>query len=188
MLLVSRPDPLLDLIHRTPAAAELLAWPFDFDISRTDHLEAVRLASGDALEAVAGDGSGGTFLLCGEASGERPVLYADSEGQSGLIGHDLTAAIQLIARVPYWRDCPVRASGGQAFTLQVFIGSSGLGREYDRHGGKGSGKPGQICRSVMSRATRCGARAVGAKTSPDCPQRLSSRNPIRRLPTKDQQR
>ncbi|WP_344922086.1 hypothetical protein [Streptosporangium oxazolinicum] len=125
---MSRPDPLLDLIHRTPAAAELLAWPFDFDISRTDHPEAVRLASGDALEAVAGDGAGGTFFLCGEAAGERPVLYADSEGQAGLIGRDLTAAIQLIARVPYWRDCLVRASGGLEAMCSVV---AELEREYD---------------------------------------------------------
>ncbi|MEU8205222.1 hypothetical protein [Streptosporangium sp. NPDC049046] len=102
---MAHPEPLLDLIHRTPAAAESLAWPFDFDVSRTDHVEVVRLQSGDALEAIAGDGAGGTFFLCGETAGERPVLYADSEGQAGLIGRNLTAAIQLIVRVPYWQDC-----------------------------------------------------------------------------------
>ena len=109
---VAHPEPLLDLIHRTPAAAELLTWPFDFDVSRTDHVEMVKLASGDALEAISGDGAGGTFFLCGDAAGQRPVLYADSEGQAGLIGRDLTAVIQLIVRVPYWRDCLVRASSG----------------------------------------------------------------------------
>ncbi|MEU4836261.1 hypothetical protein [Streptosporangium sp. NPDC023615] len=105
MLTVAHPDPLLDLIHRTPAATELLTWPFDFDVSRTDPVEVVRLESGEALEAVAGDGAGGTFFLCGEAAGERPVLYADSEGQAGLIGRNLTVALQLIVRIPYWRDC-----------------------------------------------------------------------------------
>ncbi|RBQ13931.1 hypothetical protein DP939_43360 [Spongiactinospora rosea] len=112
MLTVVHPDPLLELIHRTPAAAELLTWPFDFDVSRTDHVEVVKPASGDALEAVAGDGSGGTFFLCGDAAGQRPVLYADSEGQAGLIGRDLATAVQLIVRVPYWRDCLARVSGG----------------------------------------------------------------------------
>ncbi|MFD1547257.1 hypothetical protein [Nonomuraea guangzhouensis] len=102
---MAHPNTLLSLIRRTPAAAELLVWPFDFDVSRTEHLEVVRLESGDALEAVAGDGAGGTFFLCGEAAGERPVLYADSEGQAGLIGSDLIDVIQLIVRVPYWRDC-----------------------------------------------------------------------------------
>jgi hypothetical protein len=42
---------------------ELLTWPFDFDVSRTDHVEVVKLESGEALEAVAGDGAGGTFFL-----------------------------------------------------------------------------------------------------------------------------
>lgn len=112
MLTVVHPEPFLDLIHRTPAAAELLTWPFDFDVSRTDPVEVVRLESGEALEAVAGDGAGGTFFLCGEAAGERPVLYADSEGQAGPIGRNLTVAIQLIVRVPYWRDCLGSASGG----------------------------------------------------------------------------
>ncbi|MER7213453.1 hypothetical protein [Streptosporangium sp. NPDC000239] len=109
---MTHPDPLLGLIHRTPAAAELLTWPFDFDVSRTDHVEKVTLQSGQTLEAVAGDGAGGTYFLCGDAAGRRPVLYADSEGQAGLIGGDLTSAIQLIVRVPYWRDCVWRVSGG----------------------------------------------------------------------------
>ncbi|WP_101789923.1 hypothetical protein [Nonomuraea indica] len=109
---MAHPEPLLDLIHRAPAAAELLTWPFDFDVSRTDHVEAVKLASGDALEAIAGDGAGGTFFLCGDTAGQRPVLYADSEGQAGLISRDLSTAIQLIVRVPYWRDCLAHASGG----------------------------------------------------------------------------
>ncbi|MEU6742106.1 hypothetical protein [Streptosporangium sandarakinum] len=112
MLTLAHPEPLLDLIHRTPAAAEPPAWPFDFDVSRTDHVEVVKPASGDALETIAGDGAGGTFFLCGDGAGQRPVLYADSEGQAGLIGRDLTAAIQLVVRVPYRRDRLARLSGG----------------------------------------------------------------------------
>ncbi|MGI5286188.1 hypothetical protein ACQEVF_23020 [Nonomuraea polychroma] len=128
---MAHPEALLDLIHRTPAAVELLTWPFDFDISRTDHVEAVKLESGDALEAVAGDGAGGTFFLCGDTAGQRPVLYADSEGQAGLIGRDLTAAIQLIVRAPYWRDCLGRVSGGLEAMRSVV---PELEREYGDNG------------------------------------------------------
>jgi hypothetical protein len=131
VLTVAHPGPLLDLIHRTPAVTELLTWPFDFDASRTDHVEVVKPASGDALEAVADDGAGGTFFLCGDAAGQRPVLYADPEGQSGLIGRDLTTAIQLIARVPYWRDCLARASGGLEAMRSVI---PELEREYGDDG------------------------------------------------------
>nr|WP_062335042.1 hypothetical protein [Herbidospora sakaeratensis] len=98
-------DSLLDRIHRTPDAAALLAWPFDFDITRTDPVEPVHLESGTPLEPIAGDGSGGTFFLCGQAADNRPVLFADSEGQAGVIGHDLTSTLELIVCVPYWRDC-----------------------------------------------------------------------------------
>ncbi|WP_328818295.1 helix-turn-helix domain-containing protein [Nonomuraea cypriaca] len=123
--------PLLDLIHRTPAAVKLLIWPFDFDVSRTDHVEVVKLASGDALEAVAGDGAGGTFFLCGNAAGQRPVLYADSEGQAGPIGRDLPTAIQLIVRVPCWRDCLARVSDGLEAMRSVV---PELEREYADNG------------------------------------------------------
>lgn len=43
----------------------------------------VRLRSGARLDAIAGDGAGGSFFLCGEGDEERPVLYASSEGEAG---------------------------------------------------------------------------------------------------------
>lgn len=83
VLTVAHPNLLLDLIHHTPAAAESLTWPFDFDVSRTEHVEVVRPRSGDAPEAIAGDGADGMFLLCGDTASEQSVPYADSEGQAG---------------------------------------------------------------------------------------------------------
>jgi hypothetical protein len=48
---------------------------------------------------------GGTYFLCGETEAEeRPVLYADSEGQATLIGADLVEAITFIVVLPCWRD------------------------------------------------------------------------------------
>ncbi|MCH0555974.1 MULTISPECIES: hypothetical protein [Streptomyces] len=46
----------------------------------------------------------GTYYLRGEAGvEERPVPYADSEGQATWIGADLVEAITLIVVLPFWR-------------------------------------------------------------------------------------
>ncbi|WP_460303803.1 hypothetical protein [Actinocorallia aurea] len=97
-------DDLLRRIEETPEIAALLAWPGDFDVSRRDPVEQLRVPSGLALDPVAGDGSGGTYFLCGEPGTARPVLYADSEGQATLMAADLTEALSLLAVHPYWRD------------------------------------------------------------------------------------
>ncbi|MER5911377.1 hypothetical protein ABT124_12940 [Streptomyces sp. NPDC001982] len=91
---------LLDDLRQTPRLAELAAHPFDFDLRRAEHGEAVRLASGASLEGIAGDDSGGTYFLCGGGG----VLYADSEGQAGLIAESLADALELVAGLPGWRD------------------------------------------------------------------------------------
>jgi hypothetical protein len=99
-------EALLTRIENDPVAAARLAWPGDFDITRRDPVEDVRLPSGLALRPIAGDGAGGTFFLCGEpGDAERPVLFADSEGQAALIGADLAEAVELIVSCPmWWRD------------------------------------------------------------------------------------
>lgn len=98
-------DALLRRLEQDSSLAAALAWPGDFDIDRRDPIEDLVLPSGRPLHPVAGCGAGGTYFLCGEAGAEeRPVLYADSEGQATLIGADLVEAIMLIAVLPFWRD------------------------------------------------------------------------------------
>ncbi|MFE0626322.1 hypothetical protein ACFW3D_05060 [Streptomyces sp. NPDC058864] len=98
-------EALLTRIENDPLAARRLAWPGDFDITRRDPVEDVRLPSGLTMRPIAGDGAGGTFFLCGEpGEAERPVVYADSEGQAALIGADLTEAVELIVVCPMWHD------------------------------------------------------------------------------------
>lgn len=83
---------------------ELLAY-FEFDVSRAKTREGASISCGDALEPVAGDFSGGQFYLCGDARSERPVLYASSEGQAGLIADGLREAVELVVGLPHWHDC-----------------------------------------------------------------------------------
>ncbi|MFJ9249805.1 hypothetical protein [Streptomyces sp. NPDC101776] len=93
-------DHTLRLLRRHAHLAELAAFPFDFDLDRTDHVEEVRLASGAPLRPVAGDGSGGTYFECADGS----VLYADSEGSAGIIGSSVDEALELVIGLPGWRD------------------------------------------------------------------------------------
>ncbi|MGW2640200.1 hypothetical protein [Streptomyces sp. NPDC001348] len=98
-------DALLRRLEQDSSLAAALAWPGDFDMGRRDPVEDLVLPSGGPLHPVAGCGAGGTYFLCGEAGDEeRPVLYADSEGQATLIGADLVEAVTLIAVLPSWRD------------------------------------------------------------------------------------
>ncbi|WP_204043453.1 hypothetical protein [Acrocarpospora phusangensis] len=97
-------DDLLRRIEATPELADLLTWPGDFDVARRDPVEELILPNQLALTPIAGDGSGGTYFLCGAPGTARPVLYADSEGQATLMAADLVEAVTLIAAYPYWRD------------------------------------------------------------------------------------
>ncbi|WP_105968778.1 hypothetical protein [Streptomyces geranii] len=94
-------DHALRLLRQSRAAAELAAFPFDFDLDRADHGEEVRLASGGPLTPVAGDGTGGTFFVCADGS----VLYADSEGSAGIIGSSVDEALEIVVGLPGWHDC-----------------------------------------------------------------------------------
>ncbi|GAA3148707.1 hypothetical protein ACFQ0X_10855 [Streptomyces rectiviolaceus] len=90
----------LRLLRQDPRLAELAAFPFAFDLSRADHVEEVRLASGGPLEPIAGDDSGGTYFVCGDGS----VLYADSEGSAGTIGDSVDEALEILVGLPGWQD------------------------------------------------------------------------------------
>ncbi|MBV1853119.1 hypothetical protein [Catellatospora tritici] len=91
---------LLARIHATPGLAELLAWRFDFDLTRTDSVEQVHLAGGEPLTPIAGDASGGTFLLTPSGA----VVYAGSEGEGGLVAHSLRDALALRVGLPSLHD------------------------------------------------------------------------------------
>ncbi|MDQ7909188.1 hypothetical protein RB614_32170 [Phytohabitans sp. ZYX-F-186] len=102
---------ILDRIRSTPSIAKLLT-DFDFDIERVANgpVEEVHLASGEPLEMVAGDASGGAFMLVGGGD-ERPVVYVGSEGEGGLIATSLRDALALIGSVSSIHDATARPLG-----------------------------------------------------------------------------
>jgi hypothetical protein len=95
---------LLDIIDGTPWIADLLTL-FDFEIARAADgpIEPVSLPGGEPLETIAGDGSGGSFLLVG-AGAVRPVLYVGSEGEGGLVARSLRDALALVVGVSSLHD------------------------------------------------------------------------------------
>ncbi|GAA0247514.1 hypothetical protein [Cryptosporangium japonicum] len=95
---------LLGTIQATPWLTELLAF-FDFDVSkRADGpFEPVSLSDGSVLDMIAGDAGGGAYFLVGAGS-VRPVVYAGSEGEGGLIAHSLRDALALLIGLPSLHD------------------------------------------------------------------------------------
>jgi hypothetical protein len=61
----------------------------------------------DAIERIAGDGSGGVFA---QLAGTR-ILYVNSEGAAGILAADLDEFIRLVVACPYWQDI-LKFSGG----------------------------------------------------------------------------
>ncbi|KIQ65116.1 hypothetical protein TR51_13950 [Kitasatospora griseola] len=97
---------LLALVRGHAAVADYFRWPGELDLTRTEHVEPVHLASGLRLEAFAGDGGGGTYFFCGEGGEGRPILFADSEGGATLLAVGLPELLRLLLAAPWWRDCP----------------------------------------------------------------------------------
>jgi len=102
-------DELLDLIRSTPWIERLLT-SCEFELGRAvdGPVEPLHLAGGEPLETIAGDGSGGAYLLAGDPGGPRAVIFADSEGQGGKIADDLRTALALVVGVPFHVDAATR--------------------------------------------------------------------------------
>ncbi|MGW0535572.1 hypothetical protein [Streptomyces sp. NPDC003032] len=113
-------DQLLDLIQRTPDIHGLLRASFEFDVERKERGVGLRLASGAPLEPIAGDFTGGAYFPCTEEGGRRPVVFATSEGEGGLIADDLADALEIIVGLQ-WRDCLSFSGGGD---LKVMLASA----------------------------------------------------------------
>ncbi|MFJ9428858.1 hypothetical protein ACIRQY_04255 [Streptomyces sp. NPDC101490] len=99
-------EALLRRIAAHPEAASYLSRDGEFDLARTDPIEAIALPNGLPVQPVAGCNAGGTHYLCGPAApdGSRPVLYTDSEGQASLIAESLAEALTLAVVLPSWHE------------------------------------------------------------------------------------
>lgn len=107
-----------------------LAWPYDFDLDRTDAESlGFTLRPSVTFHVLAGDCTGGVFLAYGEGSPDHlPVLHATSEGQAGKIANNLGEAVALHLQLPYWRD--VLKFSGNGDLAQMRRASTVLEAEY----------------------------------------------------------
>ncbi|MFJ4502720.1 hypothetical protein [Streptomyces sp. NPDC088864] len=119
-------DPVLELLRSRPDLAEIAAFPFDFDVERTRHVEEVSLASGAALEPIAGDDSGGTYFLCGGTS----VLYASSEGDAVLIADSVSEALEMLVRLPGWCEGLTAGLDEEGLRAAVAAGDAAAREEF----------------------------------------------------------
>ncbi len=109
---------LLGLIQGNPEVDLLLRSSFGFDVHRKHHGDGLRLASGGPLEVIAGEFAGGAYFLGAAAQdGRRPLIYASSEGQGGLLADDLAAALEIIIGLEWW-DCLSFSGGGDVEVMQ----------------------------------------------------------------------
>ncbi|MFE7329393.1 hypothetical protein ACFU8W_31305 [Streptomyces sp. NPDC057565] len=111
-------DHLLGLIQNTPEIDLLLRSSFGFDIGQKHYGDGLRLASGAPLEPIAGESASGAYFLCAEQDGRRPVVFASSEGEGGLIADDLADALEIIIGLA-WQDCLGFSGGGDVEVMQV---------------------------------------------------------------------
>ncbi|MFF9914918.1 hypothetical protein [Streptomyces sp. NPDC013457] len=111
-------DHLLDLIQNTPEIDLLLRSSFGFGIHRKHCGDGLRLASGAPLEVIAGEAAGGAYFLCAEQNGCRPVVFASSEGQGGVLADDLADALEIIIGLE-WHDCLSFSGSGDVEVIEL---------------------------------------------------------------------
>ncbi len=119
-----RESAVFDRIRRSSRITGLLARHCNFFVLGEDAHEDpwFKLKSGEQLEIIATDGSGGVFALCGKPTAEgRPVLYVSSEGRSGIVAGGLVKLLQTIIHLPYWQDCLKFSGGGNLDEMKKAI-------------------------------------------------------------------
>ncbi|MEV0136576.1 hypothetical protein AB0H83_50150 [Dactylosporangium sp. NPDC050688] len=106
---------VLQLLAETPDLSGILRELVDFDVEDLAYAGAfaARLSSGESLQAIAVDGTGGRYFLVGAPTPARRVLYATSEGSAGLVGSSLAGALATMVAVPNWRDLLGFSGGGR---------------------------------------------------------------------------
>ena len=73
----------------------------EFEVVSAGDREPLTVTGVDGYETVGADGSGGVFVV---VAPKGYVLFVDSEGSAGVVGENLTLAIETMAALPHWRD------------------------------------------------------------------------------------
>jgi hypothetical protein len=114
---------LLQTLRTTSDAKRILEYAFDFipvtSSTPSSHFQFREVTS---YEPVGIDAAGDDFVLCACRSlPTRPMLYASSEGQAGIIGRSLQEGLSIIVDLPYWHDCLKFSGRGQIAEMQRVV-------------------------------------------------------------------
>lgn len=114
---------LIQSLRTSTEAKRILDRNFDFLVTPPNTESSLfQLRDGIAYEVIATDASGGMFALCEARSpSARPLLYASSEGQAGIIARSLEHGLSIIIELPYWQDCLKFSKGGQLVEMRRVI-------------------------------------------------------------------
>jgi hypothetical protein len=121
------------------------------------------------MEVIAGESAGGAYFLCAGQNGRRPVVYASSEGEGGLLADDLGEALEIIIGLE-WHDC-LRFSGGG--DVEVMQGSARrLEQSRDRYNPDIDDEAAQVATALSLQAVPVAdlvirLHAAASKTEPD---------------------
>lgn len=112
---------LLATIRSRPDVAEILSWPFDFQVAEEAVSTRLPVLDGNrCYRLVARDAGGGEFLLCdSDLGGDGALLYLSADGEAGVVGSDLAEGLALILSLPTWRDVLRFSEGGSLEAMRA---------------------------------------------------------------------
>ncbi len=114
---------LLQALRGSVEAKRTLEYDFDFcPVPSPTKSSLFQFRDGTSYELVGKDASGGEFALCqSKTLPTRPMLYASSEGQAGIIARSLERGLSIIIDLSYWHDCLKFSSGGQLAEMRRVV-------------------------------------------------------------------
>jgi hypothetical protein len=113
----------LQALRASSDARRILEDDFDFlPVTSSTPSSLFQFRNATSYEPVGADAAGGEFVLCECGTRPtRPLLYASSEGQAGIIAPSLQDGISIIVDLPYWHDCLKFSGRGQLAEMQRVV-------------------------------------------------------------------
>ena len=113
---------LLQVLRTSSDVKRILEHDFDFSSvtsSTRNPSSLFQFRDATSYEPVGTDAAGGEFVLCERRTlPTRPLLYASSEGQAGIIAQSLQDGLSIIVDLPYWHDCLKFSDRGKLAEMQ----------------------------------------------------------------------
>ncbi|MBO9128525.1 hypothetical protein [Bacillus sp. 165] len=99
---------------------EILSEYFDFELGDFSlNTKNYFFKVDNSAKVIAQDATGGVFALIGEGeTKDLPVIFINSEGQVGKVGHNFEEFFSLMITCPFWRDLLKFSGNGQVIEMK----------------------------------------------------------------------